>query len=169
MRHVQGIGLVGALATLALAPLVAAGCVYDWDLGAPVAAAVVAGVEAGVEAGSGDAGTDCDALVQKVQAARVAAKACTLGAAGQCGGSIVDECGCTSFVKDPQSPEASAFSAAVEEIEASHCPPSCPASCARRGSLRPFARALPTPSRAPRRATRNHDIARANSTDPCPR
>ncbi|UQA54833.1 hypothetical protein [Polyangium aurulentum] len=126
MRHVQGIGPFAALATLALALLVAAGCVYDWDLGAPVAAEVDAG---GGDAGSSDAGPGCDALVQKVQAARVAAKTCTLGAAGQCGGSIVDECGCTSFVKDPESPEASAFSAAVEEIEASNCPASCPASC----------------------------------------
>jgi len=131
VRHAQGIGPLAAL--VALASLVAgAGCVYDWDLGTTADTdpgdVDAGGVDAGSDAG-GDAASGCDALVQKVQAARVAAKSCTLGAAGQCGGSIVDECGCTSFVKDPQSSEASAFAAAVAELASSNCPASCPASC----------------------------------------
>jgi hypothetical protein len=126
VRHAPGIGPLAGFIALALATFVAgAGCVYDWDLGTPAQAGADAG---GVDAG-GDAAPSCDTLVQKVEAARLAAKACTLGAAGQCAGSIVDACECVSFVKDAQSPEASAFAAAVSELASSNCPAACSGTC----------------------------------------
>jgi hypothetical protein len=120
------------------------GCAYDWEIGAPVdagsdagaggqdAGAHDAGDDAGEhdagphdagpqDAGPHDAGPDCAMLEATLSSARAAAKACTLGEAGQCATSIEDECGCTSYVNQ----DGSAFAAAVQAVKAAGCTSTC--------------------------------------------
>jgi hypothetical protein len=103
----------------ALLPAILMGCAYDWTIGALA--------DAGPDAGAGgrDAGPDCAALETDLDGARAAAKACTLGAGGQCTTSIVDECGCTSYVTEGGSAAASAFAAAVQAVKAAECASPC--------------------------------------------
>jgi hypothetical protein len=124
-------------------PAILTGCAYDWAIGAAGRDAGSGGRDAGAggsdtgagghpgtggsDAGAGgsDAGPDCAALLEDLAAARTAAKTCTLGAAGQCSTSIVDECGCASYVTQGGSAAASAFAAAVEKVKAAGCAVSC--------------------------------------------
>lgn len=104
------------------------GCVYDWEVGAPVTADAGSG-GAGGAGGAGGGGADCVALRAELEAARVSAKSCVLGASGQCAEKVTDECGCASFVKTGGSAEAQSFAAAIEAFEAAGCMPSCAGSC----------------------------------------
>jgi hypothetical protein len=107
---------------------IVASCSYDWQV-APTSDAG-ATIDAGSDAGSdappdgNDAGPDCAALTTQLGAAREAAKACLLGVAGSCITSIVDECGCTSYVDQPGS-AANAFSAAVADFKDASCVATC--------------------------------------------
>ncbi|MDI3290588.1 hypothetical protein [Polyangium sp. 15x6] len=103
-----------------------ASCVYDWEVGAP--ASTDAGPGSGGAGGSGG-GADCADLQADLEAARIAAKSCVLGASGQCAEKVTDECGCNSFVKAGGSAEAQAFAAALEAFQAADCKPSCAAGC----------------------------------------
>jgi hypothetical protein len=123
VHHVPGFARRVPL-VLAAVLVAGAGCAYDWDLGAPAAASSSSsgGGAGGSDAGA-EAGPDCAALGAAVDAARDGAKLCTIGAAGQCGTSIVDERGCTSFVKDGASAAAADFAEAVGSFEAAGCAP----------------------------------------------
>ncbi|HVK70543.1 MAG TPA: hypothetical protein VM694_39085 [Polyangium sp.] len=99
-------------------------CVYDWEVGAPVLADAGAGA-----GGAGGGAADCAALQVDLDAARIAAKSCVLGASGQCAEKVTDECGCNSYVKTGGSAEAQSFAAAIEAFQAAGCTPSCPGSC----------------------------------------
>lgn len=102
-------------------------CVYDWEVGAPVLAD--AGSGAGGAGGAGGGAADCGALQVDLDAARIAAKSCVLGASGQCAEKVTDECGCSSYVKTGGSAEAQSFAAAIEVFQAAGCTPSCPGNC----------------------------------------
>ncbi|MDI1477673.1 hypothetical protein [Polyangium sp. y55x31] len=104
------------------------GCVYDWEVGAPASADAGPGT-GGAGGAGGSGGPDCADLQADVEAARIAAKSCVLGASGQCAEKVTDECGCHSFVKAGGSAEVQGFVAAVEAFQAADCKPSCAASC----------------------------------------
>ncbi|MDC3954317.1 hypothetical protein KEG38_10685 [Polyangium jinanense] len=104
-----------------------ASCVYDWEVGAP--ASTDAGPGTGGAGGSGGGGADCADLLADLDAARIAAKSCVLGASGQCAEKVTDECGCHSFVKAGGSAEAQSFAAAVEAFLSADCKPSCAGGC----------------------------------------
>jgi hypothetical protein len=137
MRH--GIARASFSILLLLSPFAAAsGCVYDWTIGATSADAGPEGGTGGTggSGGSGGGAPDgsvdgagCDALLADVNDKRNAAKACTLGASGQCTGTVTDECGCTSYVEDPNSAATKDFSAAIDALKSAGCTPSCGPSC----------------------------------------
>ncbi len=120
-----------------LFPAILAGCSYDWEIGAPAsdggpgggsAGGHDAGIDGGHDAGADgghDGGPDCATLEADLTAAAAAAKACTFGDTGQCSTSIVDQCGCTSYVAHGGSAAAVAFAAAVQEVTAAKCATSC--------------------------------------------
>jgi hypothetical protein len=125
----------------------AAACSYDWEIGAPSADAGTGGADAGAGSGgsgAGGAAPDCAMLSANLDAARKQAKACTIGASGQCGASITDECGCTSYVTQGGSAAASAFADAVAKVKAAGCTTSCssclvsPGACLYSGGKGPY-------------------------------
>jgi hypothetical protein len=117
-----------ALALSALIP----SCAYDWSIG-PVADAGPGGggsstgstTTTGSTTSSSTTVPDCPTLLVDLETARQKAKLCTVGAAGACTASIVDECHCTSYVATGGSAEASAFAAAVQKVGAAGCTPTC--------------------------------------------
>jgi hypothetical protein len=124
----------------ALLPVLVAACAYDCtiggapgdggDAGAPDAStdAGAGGRDAGRDAGHDaglDAGPDCALLLADLASAREAAKSCTLGMVGQCATSIVDECGCASYVREAPSAATTAFVAAVADVRAAGCAVTC--------------------------------------------
>jgi len=103
------------------------GCLYDWEVGTGSTSEGSSGSSASSASGSsggGDAGPDCAALGQALEAARAKAKACTFGGAMQCTASITDERGCKSWLNDGASADTQAFSQAVMEFTAAGCMPS---------------------------------------------
>jgi hypothetical protein len=70
-----------------------------------------------------DAGTICDDLLAKVEAAQTNARACTLGV-GQCMATVTDQCGCGVYVAIVGSSFANKYKAAVDAYKAS-CTPTC--------------------------------------------
>ena len=129
----------------------AAGCAYDWAVGAAStegsdAGAPDATVEAAVDATSpGDAGpldsaveasddaadsgppSMCSALESQLNAARTAAKRCDDSTPNQCASAkVIDECGCNSFVLDASSTATADFSAAVSSFQDAGCALMCP-------------------------------------------
>ena len=115
----------GALVlSVVLASVTVTSCVYDWEVGAPASADGGAGA-----GGAGGGGADCATLGAELEAARVSAKSCVLGASGQCAEKVTDECGCASYVKTGGSAEAESFAAAVTAFDAAGCMPSCAGGC----------------------------------------
>ena len=108
------------------------GCLYDWEVGggstgegsSGSSGSSASSASSGSSGGGNDAGGDCEALGQTLEAARAKAKACTFGAAMQCDASITDERGCKSWLNDAASADAQAFGQAVMEFNAAGCPPS---------------------------------------------
>lgn len=129
------VATIGITLATALLPLAGSlGCSYDWEIGAPNGGAGGQGSGGAGASGSGGSGAggagggggaDCGALAAQLDAARKAAKACTIGAPGQCSGFIEDECGCDSYVTQSSSAATDEFVAAVGALQSAGCPPDC--------------------------------------------
>ncbi|MBI4816638.1 MAG: hypothetical protein HY791_10285 [Deltaproteobacteria bacterium] len=108
--------------------LAALGCSYDWAVRADGGPIVDAG---GAAADGGDADAafrdgSCESILREVDEARTASRVCALGA-GECGGTVVDSCGCPVFVAVRGSASAARFEAAAREAEDSACALGCSA------------------------------------------
>lgn len=76
-----------------------------------------------------DAGPDCTALANDVDAKRKAARACTL-ASGHCTTTVKNQCDCDVVVAVAGSAAVAAYQAAVEAFKSSGCFLGCTGSCA---------------------------------------
>ncbi len=121
------------LVTLTALGLPAAACSYSWEIGSGGAAPTTSsagGGGAGGASGTTTTAPDCASLKAALGTARVAAQACSYAGAqaqGECAQKITDECGCRAFVKAGASPEAKAFSDAVQAFASAGCAPTCAA------------------------------------------
>jgi hypothetical protein len=103
------------------------GCLYDWEVGQGASSGSSSGSSSSSSSSGtveNDAGPDCAALTQALDAARAKAKACMFAVPMQCTASITDERGCKSWVNDGTSQEAQDFSAAISAFSAAGCMPS---------------------------------------------
>ena len=82
--------------------------------------------DAGVDAALVDSSTTpCAHLGATLDTDRNEAKACSGPDSEQCATWVTDECGCLSYVAEPDAATTRAFAAAIAAFEEAGCPPTC--------------------------------------------